>query len=504
MSSSSGTRVPIPSFFDPLPSISPVPSIYMTSISRDRIVHLDPYEDMVCATCHSICFPSVNMSCCGKTLCMECLTAWKRASNPAKLCPGCNVAMDIHNPAHHQSPQEASEKRDKQRVASIEVYCAHRESSGCEEKYILGVNMRNEDKHVRECPCRPVKCGNNGCQYQDAAMRLRTHMDTCEYRDITCKTCDVTMTAEDFQSHIITDGPPCQGMKACTLCRPHKRQAVSSSSSSAPASSAAPRYFNAAEMEEHLKNDCEGSSYKCLLCGDMVSVLHRDEHNRKKAVKHISELAVVSLERYNALAARIAELESSSASSSSSAAASTASSSAVSQLPSRPWTKVSQYKFAVRYQELLCTWASVETNCTPTALFPMSGQTFSDPSSFFGFRIRRILGSAGHVSTRGRFKCEIWHTARHSSPVAVRVFIAGLSVENGNEMFDSSKTIPELCSVHEFLTVPTDGGKLKTEFDLFRVLELSKRLLHTSRLDLESEDEDREYGKVCFVVELYQ
>ena len=127
----------------------------------------DPPDDLVCPVCLLPCKDPHLISCCGRKLCLACITGIQDSGLAEVACPCCRS-------------NEYDIMRDKlveRRVLDLKVYCKHKEK-GC----TWAGELRDVELHTEDCLHRVVSCIYN-CGLYCTQLGMYIHeRDTCDNR----------------------------------------------------------------------------------------------------------------------------------------------------------------------------------------------------------------------------------------------------------------------------------------------------------------------------------
>lgn len=135
----------------------------------------DLYE---CGICHHVLRDAQQTTCCGHSVCRQCIDKALRTTLIDKKCPFCaEQAFDV-----------VPDKRTQRQVLNLLVYCQNKQP-GCTWKG----ELRSREKHLSDdCQFREVKC-SNGCQQMVQSRQLEDHLKLeCELRQVKCEYCYTT------------------------------------------------------------------------------------------------------------------------------------------------------------------------------------------------------------------------------------------------------------------------------------------------------------------------
>lgn len=127
----------------------------------------DPPDDLVCPVCLLPCKDPHLISCCGRKLCLACITGIQDSGLAEVACPCCRSI-------------EYETMRDKlveRRVLDLKVYCKYKEK-GC----TWTGELRDMELHTEDCLHRVVSCIYN-CGLYCPQLGMYIHeRDTCDNR----------------------------------------------------------------------------------------------------------------------------------------------------------------------------------------------------------------------------------------------------------------------------------------------------------------------------------
>ena len=100
---------------------------------------------------------------------------------PESTCRECGMSVP-------EGSKVYPDKAARREIASIEVYCPHRER-GCD----WTGRLSTAEEHAVQCRHKGVKCGNEGCGVVTSAAQLDQHLRECLFRQIECEYCQSTL-----------------------------------------------------------------------------------------------------------------------------------------------------------------------------------------------------------------------------------------------------------------------------------------------------------------------
>ena len=228
--------------------------------SNEMYVFLSqPSEWLYCRSCHQLLVEAQEMSCCEGMFCLKCIEQWKAMGKDH--CPGCTttegwrwhpsraverVLKGLHVLCrnHSKGCQWRGELRDQNEHLDKDtgcqfaiVQCPHKCETAvmrlslndhvtaecqlrpfeCQYCQTMSTYTEIINKHLPECPMRPITCPNDCGAEGVVRQSLTEHLDTCPLQSVQCSNdCGVEVLRKDLDSHFKED---CQKRKIpCQFC----------------------------------------------------------------------------------------------------------------------------------------------------------------------------------------------------------------------------------------------------------------------------------------------
>ncbi|EGC40479.1 hypothetical protein DICPUDRAFT_73979 [Dictyostelium purpureum] len=196
----------------------------------------DIKEQLICKICQSIMMNPVQFCESGHVFCKECLTKWLQKnvnlnSNSSMCCPTCRqvyyykpLFIEQNNFTMNQKYLLSSNNEIKRKINKIKVHCPYyfkndelkeieeNNDNGCREIIRFG-DVAN---HIETCEYRFITCSsqNNGCKdlrYKDKD----NHYESCPYITLQCSLCNSDHLRKDEEEHLAI----CPNVKVpCKFC----------------------------------------------------------------------------------------------------------------------------------------------------------------------------------------------------------------------------------------------------------------------------------------------